>query len=245
MTRIFLFWGEPVTNVKPDFIDTARKLEVKRIFECGSRDALDGIELARSLDAEELHIFECNPAAIDLCSRNLERFSGRTSVCLNPVAVADKEEELDFYSIDPSKTVTSWKDGNIGASSLYQVNPEWPYERLVQNKIRVRSISLNSYCKDHPVPDLLWIDVQGAEMRLLQGAGEILPSVKLIHIEVSFRPLYLGQPLFWDVDRLLRKQFKLVKLYDIRFRWLLKLNTFLGREKWFTDAVYVNRRLAG
>jgi FkbM family methyltransferase len=155
------------------------------------------------------------------------------------LAIAHK---LDFYAIDPERTVTGWKDGNIGASSLYRADPAWPYEKYVQRTVRVSSLSLDHYCRSHRPPDLLWLDVQGAEHRVLAGAAGVLPSVKLLHVEVCFRPLYTGQSLFWQVHAMLRAQFRLVRLYGVRSRLLLRLNTRLNREKWFTDAVYINRR---
>ncbi len=228
-------------EIKPDFIAMAKKVGVQCVYDCGSRDALNGLELARQLNAEELHVFECNPQAIELCRKTIGEYRGATRVYLNPCAIAEKEQELDFYPIDPKETVTSWKDGNIGASSLYKANPAYPYERYVQTRITVNAVSLNTYCQAHSLPDLLWLDVQGAELRALQGASDILSRVKVAHVGVSFRELYLGQPLFWEVDGHLGSQFKLWKLYDIKHPRLLRLATLMHREKWFTDAVYVNK----
>lgn len=229
-------------NVKPDLLELASRLNVGCVYDCGSRDALDGMELARRLNAKELHIFECNPAAVERCRANLENGRISAAVYFNQLAVAEREGKLDFYSIDPEATRTDFPDGNIGASSLYRANPAYPYETYVQKKIRVNATSLDAYCRTHTVPDLLWLDLQGAEVRALQGARSILPRVKIIHVEVMFRPMYLGQPLFWDVHRLLRQRFRLVKLYGVN-RWLVRIKTFLDREKWFTDAVYVNREV--
>jgi FkbM family methyltransferase len=233
-----------MSNVRDDFIAIAKQAGVRVVYECGSRDALDGLRLADALDADELHVFECNPQAIELCRQNIASSSCRTKIHLNPLAVCERPGELDFYPIDPAATKTDWKDGNIGASSLYRANPAWPYEQYVQRKIRVQATALDTYCNTRVPPDLLWMDLQGAELRVLQGAAAVLPKIKLLHLEVSFRPLYLGQPLFWELDRFLRERFKLLRLYDIRSRMFLKLNSLLDREKWFTDAVYINRASA-
>jgi FkbM family methyltransferase len=231
-------------NIKPDFLSIARQYDIRTVYDCGSRDALEGMELARQLKAAELHVFECNPDGIRLCRQNLAGFTD-AKVFLNELAVCEREGELDFFPIDPRRTVTDWKDGNIGASSLYRANPAYRYERYAQNRIQVRSTSIDAYCAAHRPPDLLWLDLQGAEKRTLEGAARVLPQVKVIHVEVFFRPMYYGQALYWDVHRQLKGQFKLARLYDVRSRLFLRLNTLLDREKWFTDAVYVNRRFAG
>ncbi|WP_434625540.1 FkbM family methyltransferase [Azospirillum sp. B2RO_4] len=44
-------------------------------------------------------------------------------------------------------------------------------------------------------PVLLKLDVQGGELQALQGAGRLLAAVDHVYVEVSFLPLYDGQPL--------------------------------------------------
>jgi FkbM family methyltransferase len=54
--------------------------------------------------------------------------------------------------------------------------------------------------------DLLKIDVQGAELMVLQNGRERLRNAVAVQTEVSFVPLYLGQPTFGEVDAELRSQ---------------------------------------
>jgi FkbM family methyltransferase len=54
--------------------------------------------------------------------------------------------------------------------------------------------------------DLLKIDVQGAELMVLQNGRERLRNAVAVQTEVSFVPLYLGQPTFGEVDGELRSQ---------------------------------------
>jgi FkbM family methyltransferase len=51
--------------------------------------------------------------------------------------------------------------------------------------------------------DLLKIDVQGYEDRVLRGADETLARTRWVWVEVSFMPLYDGSCTFEDVHRLL------------------------------------------
>lgn len=54
--------------------------------------------------------------------------------------------------------------------------------------------------------DFLKLDVQGAELMILEGGTQLLEDVVVIHTEVEFAPLYVGQPLFADIDGFLRSQ---------------------------------------
>jgi FkbM family methyltransferase len=53
--------------------------------------------------------------------------------------------------------------------------------------------------------DMLKIDVQGAELRVFDGAAARLDECLLVWTEVEFAPLYQGQPLFAEIDTRLRR----------------------------------------
>ena len=46
---------------------------------------------------------------------------------------------------------------------------------------------------------LLWIDAQGAEMQVLQGADKVLEIVDFLYIEVADEALYAGGAVAGDV----------------------------------------------
>jgi len=222
------------------------------IYECGSRDARDGLTLLTALGAEELHVFECNPDGVELCRQTLANYGSTRQIFLNPFAVMDYDGEVEFLAVDPHKSVTPHSDGNIGASSIFSLNPEYPHERLTQKKIKVPCRSLNNYASGRRAPDLLWMDLQGAEVKALKGGSSILDAVKIIHVEVSFRRVFLGQPLFSAVHRHLSDRFNLVRVYgagnplrQAAYRAAAHFDFFQRFRfgPWFTDAVYRAKRL--
>ena len=64
--------------------------------------------------------------------------------------------------------------------------------------------------------DFLKIDTQGTELEILKGGQNILSTIRAISLEVEFNPIYLGQPVFAEVDQFLRsKGFVLWKLTNL------------------------------
>jgi len=92
--------------------------------------------------------------------------------------------------------------------------------------VELETTTLDAFCADEATPsqiatrinaiDFLQIDVQGADLLVLQGASQLLSrSVLAVQIEVEFSPLYREQPLFADVDSYLRtKDFTLFDLVN-------------------------------
>jgi len=228
---------------KTILLKVARQLgQVEVIFDCGARDALDGIELAESLGAKELHTFECNPPSVELCRKNLLDHlttSVASHVCHS--ALSDRIGEIEFHPIDTERTRTPHKDGNPGASSLFKASTKYTRETYVQSTIRVPTTTIDDYCKTHRPPDLLWLDVQGAELMVINGARLTLQRVKVIHLEVSFREMYSKQPLFGDIDSALGKQFKLIHLDVGRWPRVPLIYRLLRWGPWLGNAIYVNR----
>ena len=72
----------------------------------------------------------------------------------------------------------------------------------------VRTISVPLKRLDDVVANaaVIKLDTQGAELAILRGATRVLATCSLVDVEVEFNPLYLGQPLFCDVDRFMRDQ---------------------------------------
>lgn len=218
------------------------RVSVNTVFDCGSRDAIDGIELGKIFDAREVHFFECNPDSAIICRKNIaNEKSASFKMILNEVALGDRMGETSFFAIDPEKTVTPHPGGNVGASSLFKASSAYKKERYVQREIKVPMITLGNYLESHQVPNLIWMDLQGAEVMALNGFGSKLSQVDLIHIEVSFRPMYVGQALFGDVHAFLSRDFELVHIELGRWPKLLELYKLLRFGPWVSNAIYVNK----
>lgn len=180
-----------------NFVSKIKNRQVKSIFEIGSRDALDAIQLSKYFRCH-VFAFECNPQAIEICKFNIGK---NPNVTLVPLGVWDISGERSFYRV---------LDQNIGASSFFEFNKDAVcYEsngkNLIQEKIFVNCIRLDEFLKANKIKniDLLCMDVQGASYQVLQSLGKELQKVKYIIVELENVPLYNGEVLLPEVDKFL------------------------------------------
>lgn len=195
------------------------------IFDIGARDCLQSIEFYKHFPNAKIYAFECNPNTVQLCKENIKNYSDR--ITLIEGAVSNSDGEITFYPINQTKTITTWKDGNPGASSLFRSNGTYPIEHYVQDEIKTNCHRLDTMMKKYNIPrvDVIWMDLQGAELLALQGLGDYIKTVKYIHTEVSFKEMYSGQVMFEELNQY---------IISHNFNLKNKLNT----SGWQDDAIY-------
>jgi FkbM family methyltransferase len=198
------------------------------VFDIGSRDGRQAVELSGLFPKADIVAIECNRATLEQCRRNIAQ---HPRITLVEKAIHSYTGRCAFYPIDPARTVTSWPDGNPGASSLFIATDDYPAEKYVQNEVEVDCIRLDILCRqlNIDVIDAIWMDLQGAELLALQSAGALLDKVRYIYTEVSHRPLYKGQCLFDDVEAFLTAR---------GFRRCTRID----RKRWQQDIIYENTR---
>jgi FkbM family methyltransferase len=95
-----------------------------------------------------------------------------------------------------------------GSSSLLTMAQEhvtaYPFTAQIKEET-VDCTTLDSFFRNRPLETrvFLKLDVQGGELLVLQGAAETLRRTDAVYMEVSFRELYVGQPLVEEVIRFL------------------------------------------
>jgi FkbM family methyltransferase len=198
------------------------------VFDIGSRDGRQSLQLAKLFPNAAIVAIECNPETLGQCRSNAAK---QPRIKLVEKAINSHTGRCRFFPIDTKGTITSWADGNPGASSLFVATGDYPIETYVQNEIEVDCVRLDDLCDqlDIKVIDLIWMDLQGAELLALQSAGAVLESTRYIYVEVSHRAIYAGQCMFDDVEAFLTS------------RGFARC-TQIDRERWQQDAIYVNGR---
>ena len=171
---------------------------ISTVFDVGARDCDDSAQFVQHYPDATVYAFECNPATLPACR---DMAAAHPALRLTEKAVSDRPGKITFYQTDPERSNTEAPGLAPGTSSLFAVTGKYPEENYVQRRIEVEAITLGDFMADNAIReiDILWMDVQGAELLVLKGLGERIRDVVCVHMEVEFFEIYRGQALFSSV----------------------------------------------
>lgn len=158
------------------------KSEVGQIIIVGAHMAHEVGSLSSRFPNCRFTLFEASPRYIE---KLRERFNGNPRVDVVEAAVSDQNGSIEFFETSLEGSGSTQKLGELAEQS-YDVQAQETYE--------VKALRLDDYLSetgnDSPI-DCLWIDVQGAEERVLAGASTVLSRVRSVFVEISIHgPLY-------------------------------------------------------
>lgn len=197
------------------FIDDLTKYYGKRdkltIFEIGSCEGEDTIRLKRAFPNSTVYTFEALPKNVKIIKNNLKRYGLKTANVFQ-LALSNHDGTSDFHVSsghpDHLPKVKGWDYGNKSSSLL----PPKEHKNVLKwvkfkEKITVKTSRLDSFCRMKNIEkiDFIYLDVQGAELMVLEGAGKFLRNIGAIWMEVEAIELYKGQPLKNDVQKFMQQ----------------------------------------
>ena len=177
---------------------------VTRILDIGSWHLNQSIEFAAIFPDAKIDAFEPVPESYMLCLNKLGKLEQqiKNRISVHNIALSNRKGAVPFYATDTSVA----QKIDAGFSSLLKFNDNlrnsYYTGPLVQKEIQVTADTLDSWCKKHKVVavDIMWIDVQGAELLVFKGAEKILKNTRIIMTEVGLKPYYEGHTLKADID---------------------------------------------
>ena len=183
--------------------------QINTIAEIGSRDGVDTIFLSELFQTKNNYIFEADPNLIDGINKNLKNHDYKSNYEVFNIALGNENKEVNFLSVDKEKY------NNLGVGSLFEINfhnreksdPDFNRES-VQKKVQVKLKKYSSLKLE--TPDLIAMDVQGAELDVLKGFENLLKKVKFIISESSISENYIGGSTFLEMHKYLKNNFKLL-----------------------------------
>jgi len=148
-----------------------------------------------------------------------------------PFGISNEEREVDLHLCKKPMCSSLLLPNN---SFLERFPDSERFE--VINKIKIPTKKLDDLSLKEV--DFIKIDIQGAELRALEGGKDTLKSVIGMEIEVEFLPTYINQPLFGDISAFLNQEdFEFIDFLTF-YRWeRQELNGF-GQCVW-GDALFL------
>lgn len=186
----------------------------KVMFIVGSYDGTEIKDFFETKSISSIHVFDPVPRNIEnLIKKN---FKNKNKIVSNCVAVGDSEKFVKFYDTNLEGNGSILKLSDFGESNLSSYAKTFNKFLVQHEPIEVKMITLDKYCADNQnlSVDILWIDIQGAELECLKGAKNILKEVSIVHIEISvWEKIYINGSIFSDIDNFLSKyEFRLVQM---------------------------------
>jgi 2-O-methyltransferase len=200
------------------------------ILEGGAYDGKNSVMLAKLWRNATVHSFEPVP---ELYARVKAKTASRSNIHVYQLALSDKSGTATFHE---SESADHPDVPSLSGSLLPPKEHLRRAPRVVfQKTITVATTTIDAWAAENGVDrvDLLYLDIQGAELRAMKGAPRIMKTVKVIMTEVEFVEAYAGVARYQETTQWLAAQgFRMVAAnFDAE--------NPQQSGKWFGDAIFV------
>jgi FkbM family methyltransferase len=172
------------------------------IFDVGSSHGVWSKDISKVWPQSRFFLFEPLIDYRNFYKRSTERvMRKRPNFTLLKTAVGSEDGKVDIYADPDGYSASALLSAPAGAIAEKITTPIARLDTLIS-------------AKTVPVPDLMKLDVQGSEMRVLVGTGTFLEQIKCLQLEVWFSRAYgPDNPLFGELLTMLEERgFSLIEL---------------------------------
>jgi FkbM family methyltransferase len=187
------------------------------ILEAGAHRGEDTARLVAFFQPHKLYAFEPVPELFKILK---ESTAPLAAVECFPYALADRSGTARlFVSSGYFEISGGTRAAADGSSTLLRPTGHrnlCPHIDF-KTQIEVPVTSLDDFAEQHDVQriDFMWLDLEGMELKVLEGAETLLKTVSSIYLEVSTKELYEGAPLYGQVKEWMRSRGFVPKLVAI------------------------------
>jgi FkbM family methyltransferase len=196
LAREPLAWGAIArtrTAAAVEHLPMLRRMRPQTLIDAGANKGQFALAARLAVPGVRIFAFEPLPGEAAVFRRNLADAEG---VELQMVALSDRAGRASLRVADRADS-SSLLPLTPAASTAYGLHQAAPVE------VELRRLDAALTADQLQGTTLLKIDVQGAEAIVIAGATGLLERIDLIYVELSFVPLYAGQPLAGEVVTLL------------------------------------------
>lgn len=172
-------------------------LKPKGVIQVGSHFCEEHEEFLKCGIERFVYIEPCKKAFDVMQIKRDHKFLGKDVILIN-VACGSEEKEMPMY-------VSHQNQGQSNSLLKPDKHTKYHPEIVFDDAEIVKVIPLDNLPIKKEDYDFLYLDVQGAEGMVLQGAKETLKHIKVIYSEVNKDSTYEGNMLVGDMDKLLEE----------------------------------------
>jgi FkbM family methyltransferase len=178
------------------------------ILEAGAHLGEDTARLVRFFNPEKLYAFEPVPELFKSLKNSTLSFA---AVECFPYALADKSGNAKLHvSSGYHELSRRSRVPADGSSSLLRPTGHFEFCPTVEfnKEIEVAVTTVDDFAKQHNLNriDFMWLDLQGMELKTLQGAEIVLKTVSSVYLEASTQELYEGAASYADIEQWMRSR---------------------------------------
>jgi FkbM family methyltransferase len=210
--KILNFLGYKVTKIQTvecTDLDEITKLIIRKpepvVFDVGANVGQSIERYKKIFQKPTIHSFDPNP---DLTNSLSKIYQNDKNVIINNLGVGEKEENLEF-NIYVRNGNSSYKEivPNTTWLKIRSKTAGVDTKDYKSKKINTKVITLDDYAKKNNIEniDILKIDTQGFEDKVLLGAKNLIKEnrIKLIQVELIFSEIYESPLQIYDVEKTL------------------------------------------
>ncbi|HTX19079.1 MAG TPA: FkbM family methyltransferase [Bacteroidota bacterium] len=191
LRRIGLLGEKPVRGIIPKKVIARFVPSDPIVIEAGAHVGVDTVEMAKRWPRGTIYAFEPVPELFEQLRLNTNRY--RNVRCFQS-AVGDKTGMTEIH------ISTGASDGSsslLNPKEHLRIHPDVLFPRSVTVPIT----TLDDWAMKNAVSrvDLLWLDLQGYELRTMMSSPKVLSTVSAIHSEVMLIESYEGNSLYKDL----------------------------------------------
>jgi FkbM family methyltransferase len=174
------FWWVWMSRLSKTEIALIQNHGGNHLVDVGVNFGVFALAMAHEHSRATIHTFEPAPRIFSVLRENLHR-NHVINVRTNQIALSDQTGVLKF-------TV------NEGSEALSHIGEKLTDLNALTTTLEVQSVTLDEYCQKNGIEriDMLKIDVEGAEPKVLRGASKLLSGKRIACIYLEFCPLWLA-----------------------------------------------------
>jgi FkbM family methyltransferase len=199
-----------------EFVSITKKYfkdeDIQVIMEIGSLDGKDSIYFKNCFPNSKVYCIEGLP-------ENYEKYlRHQTTVTPINAVIADYDGQIIYH-----------KKNVNGIHGIFNRGDQYG-----NDKLDLKCMTVQTLCKKHKIQsiDLIKIDVEGATYEVLNGMGDMINNIKIMHIETESYPFFEFQKLDKEVfNFLINKNFTMID----------KTSVDINKQKQH-DSVWINNK---